>query len=72
MVTISNSNSSHLLKAMETGSGHLQQKGDLLEDVGVCKDQKEGYKTRLKMNRIQATQSILVEEPIEKPLPIQK
>lgn len=57
---------------METGSGHLQQKGDLLEDVRVYKDQKEGYKTRLKMNRIQATQSILVEEPIEKPLPLQK
>lgn len=59
---------------METGFAHPQLKGILLEDKEVSQDQKEKLKI-LKINMVQATQSILVEEPMEKkspPLPLQK
>lgn len=59
---------------METGFAHPQLKGILLEDKEVSQDQKEKLKI-LKINMVQATQSILVEEPMEKKspsLPLQK
>ena len=59
---------------METGFAHPQLKGILLEDKEVSQDQKEKLKILI-INMVQATQSILVEEPMEKKspsLPLQK